>query len=95
VRTTILAIGIAFQTVFTIQVSVIVFKECTKVLAGLTIMAFIEQIIVPTIEVSSGFGLFTSAVTADNTAAVVQILSPVLETFKSGTDLIQVFNIYV
>jgi hypothetical protein len=58
-------------------------------------MAFIEQIIVTTIEVSSGFGLFLLRVTADNTAAVVQILSSVLEAFKSGTNLIQVFNIYV
>ena len=64
-------------------------------LAGLTVVTLVEQIIVSAIEVSARFGLFASAITAYGTTAIVQILSSVLEAFKSGANLIQVFNINI
>ena len=64
-------------------------------LRSITVVTLVEQIIVSAIEIASSLVLFASAITAYGTTTIVQILTLVLEAFKSGTNLIQVFNVYV
>ena len=69
--------------------------QIAKIRSMSTVVTLVEQIIVSAIEIASSLVLFASAVTADGTTTIVQVLTLVLETFKSGTNLIQVFNINV
>ena len=64
-------------------------------LTGITVMAFIEKIVLLFKEVATSFILLFTAVSADGAATVPQIVALLFEQRKSATDLIEIFDVDV
>jgi hypothetical protein len=95
VRSAIFSVAVSLQSILSILQGIQILQERTKVLACITVMAFVEQVIALGKEVASSLVLLFGAVTADGATTVPQTIRFLFKQIQAIADLIKIFYIDV